>query len=97
MAFYAFLGQMSSMDLTRVRAVSGSSAGAMLALLWIVNDCSIPDVLDYALGVKVDKLMKPNIKNFLNNFGLVPMNKIRHTLSDAIFKKLLVSSGVGDP
>ena len=90
MAFYAFLGQMSSMDLTRVRAVSGSSAGAMLALLWIVNDCSIPDVLDYALGVKVDKLMKPNIKNFLNNFGLVPMNKIRHTLSDAIFKKFKI-------
>jgi predicted acylesterase/phospholipase RssA len=87
MAFYAMLGQMSRMDLTQVRAVSGSSAGALVALLWIVTDCSIPDVLDFALGVKIDKLMKPNIKNFLNNFGLVPMNKIRHTLSDAIFKK----------
>jgi predicted acylesterase/phospholipase RssA len=87
MAFYAMLGQMSRMDLSRVEAVSGASAGAILGLLWVIYDRSIPDVLDFALGVEIDKLMKPNIKNFLNNFGLVPMNKIRRTLSDAIFKK----------
>jgi predicted acylesterase/phospholipase RssA len=87
MAFYAFLGQMSMMDLSQVRAVSGSSAGALLALLWIIYDGNIPEMLDFALKVRVAQLMKPNIKNFLNNFGMVPMNKMRRAISDAIFRK----------
>ena len=87
MAFYAFLGRMSRMDLSHVQAVSGSSAGALLAFLWIIYDGSIPDVLDFALGVRIGQLMKPNIKNFLNNFGMVPMNKMRRAISEAIFKK----------
>jgi hypothetical protein len=87
MAFYAFLGQLSQMDLSRVQGVSGASAGAILAFLWVVFDGSIPDVLDFALQVPIAKLMKLNIKNFLNNFGLVPMHNIRRALSNAIFKK----------
>jgi hypothetical protein len=87
MAFYAFLGQMSQLDLSQIQGVSGASAGAVLAFLWIVFDGSIPAVLDFALKVRIDQLMKPNIKNFLNNFGMVPMNKMRRALTDALFKK----------
>jgi predicted acylesterase/phospholipase RssA len=87
MAFFAFLGQMSNMDLSEVQAVSGSSAGAVLALFWLLNDGKIPEILDFSLKVRIGKLMKPNIKNFLNNFGLVPMTNLRRAMSDAIFKK----------
>jgi predicted acylesterase/phospholipase RssA len=87
MAFYAFLGQMSQLDLNQVQAVSGASAGALLAFLWIVFDGSIPAILDFALRVPIDQLMKPNIKNFLNNFGMVPMNKLRRAITDALHKK----------
>ena len=87
MAFYAILGQLSQVDTHEVQAVSGASAGAILAFLWVVFEGSIPDILEFALAIQVDKLMKPNIKNFLTNFGLVPMHEVRKALSKAILKK----------
>lgn len=90
MAFYTFLGRLSCMDLSQVRAVSGSSAGALLALLWIIHDGDVYAILKTATSVKVDQLMKPNIKNFLSNFGLVPISKMRHVLTEFIFKKFKV-------
>lgn len=87
MAFWAFLGQLSQMDLSQLQAISGSSAGAVLAFFWIMFDGSVPEILDFALKVQIATLMKPNIKNFLNNFGLVPMNKLRKALVNVVYKK----------
>jgi predicted acylesterase/phospholipase RssA len=91
MGFFCFMGQLSRMDLTRVEAVSGSSAGAILALLWVVCEGNIPEMLDLALSVPISKLMKPNIKNFVSNFGLVPLGRIRHAFSKIFLKKFKIS------
>ena len=66
MAFYMYLGHMSRLDLTQVRAVSGASAGAILALLWVVLRGDVPEMLDFSLKIPVKSLLaRPNLKNFL--------------------------------
>jgi len=87
MAFFLFLGQMSRLDLTHVKAVSGASAGGLLALLWVAARGDIPEMLDFALHVPIKTLMRPNLKNLLgSDFGLVPLARVRKLISE-IFKK----------
>jgi len=77
MAFFAYMGRMSMIDLTHVKGVSGASAGALLAFLWVVFDGKIPEMLDFSLKVPLGQIMKPNLKNFFNNFGLVAVGRIK--------------------
>jgi len=86
MAFYVFLGKLSQLDLSEVRALSGCSSGSILALLWVVFKGDIPKMLDFSLKVPIKNLMKPNIKNFLLNFGLVPLERVQKILQTIFLK-----------
>jgi len=86
MAFYIFLGKLSQIDTSDVRAVSGSSSGAILALLWVVLKGDIPEMLDFSLKVPIKSLMKPNIKNFLVHFGMIPLERVQKILSTIFLK-----------
>jgi predicted acylesterase/phospholipase RssA len=86
MAFYLFLGKLSQIDTSDVRAISGSSAGALLALLWVVNKGDIPEILDFTLKIPIKTCMKPNIKNLLLNFGLIPIDRIQKIISTIFLK-----------
>ena len=77
MAFYLFLGKLSQIDTSDVRAISGCSSGAILALLWVVLKGDIPEMLDLSLNVPIKSVMRPNIKNLLLNFGLVPFERVQ--------------------
>jgi len=86
MAFYLFLGKLSQIDTSCVRALSGASSGAILALLWVVFKGDIPEMLDFSVKASVKAAMRPNIKNLLLNFGLVPVERIQK-LFQTIFLK----------
>jgi predicted acylesterase/phospholipase RssA len=90
MAFFAYMGRMSMIDLTHVKGVSGASAGALLAFLWVVFDGKIPEMLDFSLKVPLGQIMKPNLKNFFNNFGLVAVGRIKKFVSEILFRKFKV-------
>ena len=86
MAFYLFLGKLSQIDTSDVRALSGCSSGSILALLWVVLKGDIPEMLDFSLNVPIKNLMKPNIKNLLINFGLVPLERVQKLLQTIFLK-----------
>jgi len=92
MAFYLFLGKLSQIDTSDVRAVSGCSSGSILALLWVVFKGDIPEILDFSLKVPLRAVMKPNIKNLLLHFGLIPLERIQKSLQTIFLK----SFGVKD-
>lgn len=92
MAFYLFLGRLSQIDTSDVGALSGCSSGALLGLLWVVLKGDIPEILDFSLKVPIKTVMKPNIKNLLLHFGLIPLERIQKVLQTIFLK----SFGVKD-
>jgi len=87
MGFFLYLGVLSKLKQTGklddLEEISGASAGGLLGFLFLATKGDITKVLDYALNVPVKQIMKPNIRNFLKNYGLVSPSKIRRILSDA--------------
>jgi predicted acylesterase/phospholipase RssA len=90
MGFFLYLGVIAKLKhvggLDALEEISGASAGGLLGFLFLVTKGDISQVLDYALGVPVKQIMKPNIRNFLKNYGLVAPTKIRKVLSEACVK-----------
>lgn len=90
MGFFLYLGVLSKLKQTgRLEAleeISGASAGGLLAFLFLATKGDLSKVLDYSLSVPVKQIMKPNLKNFMKSYGLVPPTKIRKVLSDACTK-----------
>ena len=90
MGFFLYLGVLSKLKqegrLDNLDEISGASAGGLLAFLFLATKGDLPKVLDYALDVPVKQIMKPNLKNFMKNYGLVSPTKIRKVLSDACTK-----------
>ena len=90
MGFFLYLGVLSKLKQTGklddLEEISGASAGGLLGFLFLATKGDLSKVLDYALDVPVKQIMKPNIRNFLKNYGLVPPSKIRKILSEACIK-----------
>ena len=81
MGFFAFLGAYSRLEehLTSVKEISGSSAGAILALFLGIGMNS-KDILDVALDVNIKELAKYNLKSFVDKYGLIDHSQIKETL-----------------
>lgn len=90
MGFFIYLGVISKLKnegkLDSLDAISGASAGGLAGFLFLATKGDISKVLDFALEVPVKQLMKPNIKNFLKDRGLVSTQKIRRVLVNACQK-----------
>ena len=88
MAYFAFLGAMGALrdchELDNLEAISGASAGGLLAFFYVVAEGNIKTILDYSLDIPIKDIMKPNIRQFLKNFGLVSQKKIRNVIVDII-------------
>jgi hypothetical protein len=88
MAYFAFLGAMGALrdchELDNLEAISGASAGGLLAFFYVVAEGNIKTILDYSLDIPIKDIMKPNIRQFLKNFGLVSQKKIRNVIIDII-------------
>jgi len=90
MGFFLFLGVLAKLkqigELDALEEISGASAGGLLGFLFLATKGDLSKVLDYALSVPVKQIMKPNIRNFLKNYGLVSPMKVRKVLSEACVK-----------
>ena len=90
MGYFMYLGVLSKLKqqgrLDDLEEISGSSAGGLCSFIYVLTKGNIPAALDYSLSVPMASLMKPNIKNLLNNYGLVSSKKVRKMLSEACKK-----------
>ena len=88
MAYFAFLGAMGALrdchELDNLEEISGASAGGLLAFFYVVTEGNIKTILDYSVDIPIKDIMKPNIRQFLKNFGLVSQRKIRTVIIDII-------------
>jgi hypothetical protein len=88
MTYFAFLGAMGALrdchELDNLEEISGASAGGLLAFFYIVAEGNIKTIIDYSLDIPIKEIMKPNIRQFLKNFGLVSQKKIRNVIADVI-------------
>ena len=88
MAYFAFLGAMGALrdchELDNLEAISGASAGGLLAFFYVVAEGNIKTIIDYSLDIPIKDIMKPNIRQFLKHFGLVSQKKIRTVIVDII-------------
>jgi predicted acylesterase/phospholipase RssA len=87
MGFFMYLGVVSRLkregQLDDLEAISGSSAGALIGFLYCLTKGDPTKVLDFALSVPVNQIMKPNIKSLLKDYGLISYTKIRKVLGGA--------------
>jgi predicted acylesterase/phospholipase RssA len=81
MGYYALLGAYTRMhgDLKGVRAISGASAGALLALFIGIGKTP-QEIYEISFDVNIKELVKYNIKTFLDNYGLIDHSQIREKL-----------------
>lgn len=89
MGIYSLIGALKAREssLADVQEISGSSAGAILALFLAVG-MSVDEILDASLSLDIPNFVKIRLGSFFNKFGFVDMGPIR--------KKLVEICG-GDP
>ena len=84
MGIFALVGSLMKYedDLKHIKEISGSSAGAILAVALALR-IPLPDVLDRLLDLDVANLTKFKIKSFMSTFGFVDMEPLRKALVEA--------------
>lgn len=89
MGIYSLIGALKAREssLADVQEISGSSAGAILALFLAVG-MSVDEILDASLSLDIPTFVKIRLGSFFNKFGFVDMGPIR--------KKMVEICG-GDP
>ena len=94
MGIFTLIGALKAREtaLAGVQEISGSSAGAILAL-FLAMGMSVDEVLDKSLSLNIPNFVKIRIGSFFNKFGFVDMGPIRKKLveicgSDPTFEEL---------
>ena len=84
MGMFALVGSLMKYedDLKHIKEISGSSAGAILAVALALR-IPLHDVLDRLLSVDFANLTKFKIKNFITTFGFSELAPVRKALVDA--------------
>jgi len=94
MGIFSLIGALKAVEskLIEVEQISGSSAGAILAL-FIAMGMTIDEILDISLSLDISRFVKIRLSSFFTTFGFVDMTPIRKKLvdicgSDPAFKDL---------
>ena len=94
MGIYSLIGALKVREttLTDVKEISGSSAGAILAL-FVALGMSVDEILDLSLSLDIPSFVKIRLGSFFNKFGFVDMDPIRKKLveicgCDPVFTEL---------
>lgn len=84
MGIFTLLGSLMKYedDLKHIKEISGSSAGAILAVALALR-IPLHDVLDRLLSVDFANITKFKIKNFMTTFGFSELAPVRKALVDA--------------
>jgi predicted acylesterase/phospholipase RssA len=90
MGYFSFLGVLTRLKqagrLDELEEISGASAGALLAFVFALTKGDTTKVLDFTLTVTIKKMMKPNIKSLLKEWGLISSSKLHAIFSDMVEK-----------
>jgi predicted acylesterase/phospholipase RssA len=86
MAFFTLLGKLSSLQTEEVKEVSGSSAGALLASLWVACKGDTSTLLADCLEVDIISATRYDIKCLLGRYGLIPISNV-YDLMECLFEK----------
>jgi NTE family protein len=83
MGIFSLIGALKAREtrLTDVKEISGSSAGAILALFLAVG-MSMDEIFETSLDLDIPTFVKIRIGSFFNKFGFVDMSPIRKKLVD---------------
>ncbi len=95
MGYFSLLGVLSSMDeetIQEIEAISGSSAGAILALFMGMG-WSTEKITKISFDIDLSQHIKYSIKGFLTNYGVIPHKEIKEAFveilgGDPTFKEL---------
>tara|TARA_B110000503_G_scaffold122546_1_gene187229 strand:- start:769 stop:1524 length:756 start_codon:yes stop_codon:yes gene_type:complete len=81
MAIFSLMGALKAREshLVEVREISGSSAGAILAL-FLALGMSIDEILDVSLKLDIPNFVKIRLGSFFTKFGFASMTPIRKKL-----------------
>lgn len=81
MGYYAILGAYTRMydELKHIKSISGSSAGALLALFVAIGK-NPQEIYDISFNLNIKDFVKYNLKSFLYNYGLIDHSQIREKL-----------------
>lgn len=86
MGFYAILGSVYSLyvndKLKNLEAISGSSAGSIVAFGILVARWDIMKLMNMIKKIDIGALMKFNLRTLLNNYGLVSIDGWKRTFSE---------------
>jgi len=79
--YFALLGVYSKLEnkLKQLEGISGSSAGALLALFISIGK-SAQEIYNLSINANLKDLVKYNVKSFLDNYGLIDHSPIREKL-----------------
>jgi NTE family protein len=83
MGIYSLIGALKAREssLPDIREISGSSAGAILALFLAVG-MSVDEILDVSLSLDIPNFVKIRLGSFFNKFGFVDMSPIRKKIEE---------------
>lgn len=92
LGYFALIGVLKNMAdtgrLENLEEISGSSAGALTAFIYIAARGNFERILDVSLNIPIAKLAKPDLKTLIKSYGLVPFSRVKGIFSDAL-KKLI--------
>ena len=85
MALFAILGHVSTLNLSQVKEISGSSAGSILGFLLCLGMSPV-DILDATLNIDVEKIYKMStISCLLKDYGMISTQSVRQALLECSY------------
>ena len=92
LGYFALIGVLKNMAdtarLDNLEEISGSSAGALVAFMYIASRGNFERLLDVSLNIPINKLAKPDLKTLIKSYGLVPVERVKGIFSNTL-KKLI--------
>ena len=97
MGFYAHIGALKMLydtgKLKEVKEISGGSAGAMAALLFVICKDNFKLAIDEALETDLSELTKLNLRNFLTKYGFIDTSSFKSKFIEVTYR----ITGIYDP
>ena len=89
MGIFSLIGALKAREtnLVDVKEISGSSAGAILAL-FLALGMSVDEILETSLSLNIPNFVKIRIGSFFNKFGFVDMGPIRKKFVEFVVQTL---------
>lgn len=86
---FAMLGCLQMLQDTEkmdIKEISGASSGAILALLYIVSDGNIKNILSESLDTDIESNTKVNIRTLFRKYGFIDTCEIKTKLGEVCYK-----------